>query len=99
MEAISFVVIAIIISSLAYAFLKKVPVSHMIVLSNFIIFLLTLPHLPLSDLAFRPSYLHSYRIYTIFTSMFLHGDFYHIFFNMIGIIFIGYPIRHTRKSI
>ena len=93
MEAISFVVIAIIISSLAYAFLKKVPVSHMIVLSNFIIFLLTLPHLPLSDLAFRPSYLHSYRIYTIFTSMFLHGDFSHIIFNMIGIIFIGFPFE------
>ncbi len=93
MEAISFVVIAIIISSLAYSALKKVPVSHMIVLSNFIIFLITLPHLPLSELAFHPSYIHSYRIYTIFTSMFLHGDFYHIFFNMLGIIFIGFPFE------
>lgn len=26
--------------------------------------------------------------------MFLHGDFFHIFFNMIGLIFIGFPLEN-----
>ena len=92
METISWIIIGIIFLSMAYSFIKRVPVSQMIVISNFIIFLITIFHMPL-ELAFRPSYLFNEKIYTIFTSMFLHGDFYHIFFNMIGIIFIGFPLE------
>ena len=94
MEMISWLIIAVVIFTLAYSFIKKFPVSQAIVIANFIIFIITLYRFPLEDLAFRPSYLFSYKIYTLFTSMFLHGDFYHIFFNMIGIIFIGFPLEN-----
>ncbi|HEC82391.1 MAG TPA: rhomboid family intramembrane serine protease [Thermoplasmatales archaeon] len=94
MTVISFIIIAIIISFIAYSFIKKFPVSQAIVIANFCIFIITLYNFPLQELAFKPSYLTSYKIYTIFTSMFLHGDFFHIFFNMIGLIFIGFPLEN-----
>lgn len=94
MEIISLIIVAIIISLISYSFIKKFPVSQAIVIANFCIFMITLYHLPLRELAFKPSYLTSYKIYTIFTSMFLHGDFFHIFFNMIGLIFIGFPLEN-----
>lgn len=94
MDIISFIIVAIIISFISYSFIKKFPVSQAIVIANFCIFIITLYHLPLKELAFRPSYLTSYKIYTIFTSMFLHGDFFHIFFNMMGLIFIGFPLEN-----
>ncbi len=93
MEIISWVAVAIMILLPLLSFIKKFPVSNAIVISNIIVFLLTFYHIPLKDLAFRPSYLLTSKIYTIFTSMFLHGDFYHIFFNMLGLIFIGFPLE------
>jgi len=45
-----------------------------------------------AGLGFRPIYLsieHSPQLYTLFTSMFIHGDFIHIFGNMFIFLFLG----------
>ncbi|RLB80865.1 MAG: hypothetical protein DRH15_07190 [Deltaproteobacteria bacterium] len=94
MEAISWIIVAVILMFLALPAVKKFPVCQSIIIANLVIFLLSLYKLPLNDLAFRPSYLFTSKSYTIFTSMFLHGDFYHIFFNMLGLLFIGIPFEH-----
>jgi membrane associated rhomboid family serine protease len=42
------------------------------------------------DLAFQPAHLTMpENLYTTFTSMFLHGSFWHLIFNMIALILIG----------
>jgi len=93
MEIISWIAVTIMLLLPFLSFIKKFPVSNAIVIANVMIFLLTFYNIPLENLAFRPSYLYTPKIYTIFTSMFLHGDFYHIFFNMLGLIFIGFPLE------
>lgn len=45
------------------------------------------------DLGCRPSYLFSYRIYTIITHMYIHGNILHLLMNMIFLIFIGMPFE------
>lgn len=96
------IISAVIVTSIAYAFIKKIPVSLMIIISNIVIFLITMfyPSI-INELAFNPIYFHNLpKMYTIFTSMFLHGGFYHLLFNMIGLFFIGLPFEHevgTRK--
>jgi membrane associated rhomboid family serine protease len=48
------------------------------------------------DLAFQPVHLtRPENLYTTFTSMFLHGDFWHLIFNMIALILIG-PLLEER---
>jgi len=94
MEPISWIMVAIIILSFALPLIKKFPVSQSIIIANLLIFVLSFYKIPLEDLAFRPSYLLTSKSYTIFTAMFLHGDFYHIFFNMLGLLFIGVPFEH-----
>jgi len=96
---ISLVVIFVIIASIAIAYVKKLMMSYTIIIANLIIFALSLilPDQIIGGsqywgLGFRPFYLsiqYSPNIYTIFTSMFVHAGFAHIFGNMLVFFFMG----------
>jgi len=99
---LSAVAIAAMIGCLVYPLLKKAPSSLTIAIGLFVIFLIELADDPavIRDLAFSPAYLQSLgSIYTLFTSVFLHANFFHFLSNafilvMIGLIFeerIGTP--------
>jgi len=94
---IEIMIILIIIISLIYVFIKKIPLSLILILLNIIIFIITIFYRNLiEEFAFAPSYLrNSPKIYTIFTSLFIHGDFYHLISNMIGLFFIGFPFENV----
>lgn len=50
------------------------------------------------DLGCRPSYIFSYRVYTIITHMYIHGNILHLLMNMIFLIFIGIPFEERVGS-
>ncbi|MCD6488365.1 MAG: rhomboid family intramembrane serine protease [Desulfurococcales archaeon] len=41
---------------------------------------------------------HGENLWTLFTSMFLHGDFYHLFGNMLFLYFFGGPVENAMGS-
>ncbi len=94
---ISLVCIGIIIGAIAIARMKKVMVTYSLIIANFIIFVITLLNTDIyntviRDLGFQPIYLtleYFPQLYTLFTSMFLHGDFFHLLGNMIVFLFMG----------
>lgn len=62
----------------------------------FIVFwvLIGLKVIGLQDVALRPyNFLHGKYIWTLITSMFMHAGFFHIFFNMISLFFVGIVIE------
>src|SRR5687768_7853506 len=48
-------------------------------------------------LAFRPA-VALQRPWTFVTYMFVHGDFWHLFFNMLGLFFFGPPVEERLGS-
>ncbi len=91
---ISFIAIFIIIGALVFAYVKKFMITYIIIISNLIIFILSLifRYEIIGDLGFRPVYLslqYLPYIYTLFTSMFVHGGLLHIFGNMLVFFFMG----------
>jgi len=94
---ISLLCIAIIIVSLLIGYLKKrILITYIIIIVNFIIFFLSLLFSTeiIGDLAFRPVYLSLElfpQLYTLFTSMFLHSvsDLFHIIFNTLMFILVA----------
>jgi membrane associated rhomboid family serine protease len=101
---ISLISICIIIFTLLIAVYKKLMMTYSLIIVNFIIFILTLIFQneiifgiqdnvwKYAGLAFRPIYLsiqYSPQLYTLFTSLFIHGGFAHIFGNMLVFFFIG----------
>ncbi|MDD3493003.1 MAG: rhomboid family intramembrane serine protease [Candidatus Thermoplasmatota archaeon] len=99
----SLLAVAVILGGLAYALYKKMLLSQMIIIINFAVFFLMLaaaqsfsmsasPLFP--DLAFRPRYLtEGEQIYTLFTSLFVHADIWHILMNMFIFLLIGVPFE------
>jgi membrane associated rhomboid family serine protease len=100
--------ICIIIGSLALAYTKKIMISYALIISNIIVFVIsyfyyneiiygfTIPGINYAGLGFRSIYLNAKnfpQIYTILTSMFIHGGFAHIFGNMFIFFFIGIPFE------
>lgn len=95
--------ICIMIGALVFAYIKKIMFVYALIFSNIIIFIVTMlfqyeiiygfsAGVPYAGLSFRSIYLtidYSPQIYTIFTSMFIHAGFAHIFGNMIVFFFIG----------
>ena len=96
--------IAIMIGAIIFGIIRKLMMVYVLIISNVIIFILTLFYYPeiiqglenqvqvYAGLGFRPIYLSlSYlpQLYTLFTSMFIHGGFAHIFGNMIIFLFMG----------
>lgn len=99
----SLVAVAVIVGGLAYAFYKKMLLSQMIIVINFVVFFLTLAAARsfsvsaspvFQDLAFRPRYLLEWGSeYTLFTSLFVHADIWHILMNMFIFLLIGIPFE------
>ena len=98
-EPVSIIAICIMIGALIIAFVKKWMMTYALMVANFIVFILTFTFFKFGDvsaiiwdLGFRPLYLsieYSPQIYTLFTSMFVHGGFAHIIGNMIIFFFMG----------
>ncbi len=91
---ISIIAIAIMVISLILAYLKKWMMTYTLMIANFLVFLITIFNYNtiIGELGFRPIFLsfeYLPNIYTLFSSMFLHADFWHIFFNMFVFFFIG----------
>lgn len=101
-DPVSIVAICIMIGSLVFAYAKKWMMTYALMIANFVVFILSLifyvqigstsVSVIIWDLGFRPIYLsieYSPQIYTLFTSMFVHGGFAHIIGNMIIFFFMG----------
>jgi len=102
LEPVSLIAICIMVGSLVIAYVKKWMVTYALIIANFIVFVLTLIFtveidgdfysVIIYDLGFRPVYLtpeYSAQLYTLFTSMFVHGGFAHLFGNMFIFLFLG----------
>jgi len=92
------------IGALLIAYIKKIMTTYALIIANFIIFVLSVAY-PLYIIGARPEYFTLYpglgfrsiylsveylpQIYTLFTSMFVHGGFAHIFGNMFIFLFLG----------
>jgi rhomboid family protein len=90
---ISIIAICVIIGTLVIAYAKKLLITYALIFANFIIFVISVifPEV-IYDLGFRPIYLSPEfipQLYTLFTSMFIHGGFLHIIGNMLVFFFVG----------
>ena len=95
---VSIAAICIMIGTLVAAYYKKWMMTYALVIANIIVFILTLlttfgrGSILVSDLGFKTTYLSIENIpqlYTLFTSMFIHGGFLHLFGNMFIFFFVG----------
>ncbi|MEF8879381.1 MAG: rhomboid family intramembrane serine protease [Candidatus Thermoplasmatota archaeon] len=94
LHLVSIIAICLMIISLFLAYLKKWLVTYSLMVANFLVFLISIffRGIIINDLGFRPIYFsfeYLPKIYTIFTSMFVHAGFLHILGNMIVFFFIG----------
>jgi membrane associated rhomboid family serine protease len=101
-DIVSIIAICIMVGSLVVAFAKKWMMTYALMIANFAVFVISIifyrqtifgsVSIIIWDLGFRPLYLsleYSPQIYTLFTSMFVHGGFAHIIGNMIVFFFMG----------
>jgi len=98
LEIVSIVAICIMVGALVLAYLKKWMMAYALIFANFIIFVITMisQYTIYEELGFKPIYLSlelSPHLYTLFTSMFIHGGFPHILGNMLVFFFIGIPFE------
>lgn len=94
LSIISLVAIAIMVGGIILSYVKKTMLTYALIITNFIVFIISFFFRGdiISDLGFRPIYLTFElfpQLYTLFTSMFVHGGFLHIFGNMLVFFFIG----------
>lgn len=96
MEPAVLAIIAVIIVTAAYSVWKQLYYSVLASVACIAVFIITVFMLESSDpwfdleIAFTPADLHTPdRVYTVLTSMFAHGGLFHLFFNVLGLIFIG----------
>jgi membrane associated rhomboid family serine protease len=105
--------ICIMIGTLVFAYFKKIMMVYALIISNIIIFIITMifqyeiigssegfPYAGPAGLSFRSVYLLKYspQMYTIFTSMFIHGGFAHIIGNMLVFFFVGTALEERIGS-
>ena len=98
-EILSILAICIIIAAIVVAYIKKLMMTYALIFANVIVFIITIIFSAerysggvVYELGFSPSYLSIEgipKLYTLFTSMFIHGGFFHIFGNMLVFFFIG----------
>jgi membrane associated rhomboid family serine protease len=97
---IAIICFLIMIVGLIIAYIKKLMLTYTLIIVNIIIFIITLffeneiiygvgdyPGLGFRSIYLTPEYFP--QIYTLFTSMFIHGGFAHIFGNMFVFFFVG----------
>ena len=99
----SLIAICIIIGTLIFSYFKKWLMTYSLIIANFLVFIITMIFRNeiiygfvngevYAGLAFKPIYLSLNfipQIYTLFTSMFIHGGFLHIIGNMLVFFFVG----------
>jgi membrane associated rhomboid family serine protease len=100
--------ICIMIGAIVIGIIRKLMMIYVLIVSNIIIFIITYIYYneivygiengiqAYAGLGFRAIFLtpeYFPQIYTLFTSMFIHGGFAHIFGNMIVFFFIGLPFE------
>lgn len=102
MSPFSLVAIAVIIGGFAATAIRKLPFSLVVAVVIGVVFALEALESPyvisdmVLDLALQPEdVLMPGRLYTLFTSMFLHASFFHLIFNIIALILIG-PLLEER---
>lgn len=92
---VSLIAIALMILTLIIGYIRKITMTYVIILANLLVFALWFfsPDQIISDLGFQPLYLISLqdfpKLYTLFTSMFVHAGFLHILGNMFVFFFMG----------
>jgi len=91
---ISLVAICIMVGAIVIAYVKKLMITYALIIANLLVFALTFvfENEIIGDLGFRPIYLSAQyfpNVYTLFTSMFVHSGFLHIFGNMLVFFFMG----------
>ena len=93
LSILSWLAIIIILVSLGVAWWRKIPISYAIIISNFLVFAITLfSPVVIEQLGFQPRFLTPEflpQIYTLFTSMFIHANILHILGNMLVFFFMG----------
>ncbi len=94
LSLISIIAFAVMVGGIVISYLKKAMMTYALIITNFIVFVITLVFRTtiIDELGFRPIYLTPElfpQIYTLFTSMFVHSGFLHIFGNMLIFFFIG----------
>lgn len=97
MDIYSLAAISIMLAALALGALKRLSLTLMLIIGNLLVFFLEVlgpGYVMKADLGFRPIYLQTGQdLYTIFTSMFVHMDVYHIFANMLFLFLFGWPLE------
>jgi membrane associated rhomboid family serine protease len=90
---LSIVAIFIMIISLIVAIVKKIMITYALIFANIFVFIITFIFRPVVlQLGFSPIYLSFEGIpnlYTLLTSMFIHGGIMHLIGNMIVFFFMG----------
>lgn len=94
LSPVSMIAIAVMIGGIVASYIKKWMMTYALIITNFIVFVITLLYQAtiINQLGFRPIYLTPElfpQVYTLFTSMFVHSGFLHIFGNMLIFFFIG----------
>ena len=94
LSPVSIIAFAVMVGGIIFSYIKKTLMTYALIITNFIVFVITLVFRTtiIYELGFRPVYLTPElfpQIYTLFTSMFVHSDFLHIFGNMLIFFFIG----------
>jgi len=104
---ISYLIIAIILAGLIYAFKQDMYLTQVLIIINMVIFIVMLvgemynPGITrgiYDDLAGQARYVGDPRLllvrgYTFLTMMFIHGSIMHVFGNIIVLFFIGMPLE------
>jgi membrane associated rhomboid family serine protease len=95
----SILCICIMVGAILIAYIRKIMITYSLIIANIVIFIITLVFenqilggAGNIGLGFRPVYLsveYSPQVYTLFTSMFIHAGFAHIFGNMFVFFFLG----------
>ena len=97
LDPASLLVIAIIAVTLALMYFKRFGATQLLIIGNLAVFFVIIlsPYgVVWNDLGLRPIYLQNGRnLYTLFTSMFLHADAAHIFFNVLYLFLIGVQLE------
>jgi len=99
-DGFAILAIAIMTACLAYPLIRRFSASLSIAIGIVLVFIVEIIAIefyfspdPLSfpdNLAFNPIYLRTGdSIYTVFTAIFIHADFFHILFNAIALVFLG----------
>ncbi len=90
---VSILAICIMIGALVIAYVKKFMITFALIFANLFVFFISVFYpIVIYQLGFSPIYLqvtHLDKLYTLFTSMFIHADILHLGGNMLVFFFMG----------